>query len=162
MKANIWLARGMALLALGVLIATLIGLERVPSDSLLRQMSLRFGLWAVGVTLLWGSLALVLWPQQLVARNAVGIGTRRPGVARAFGCFGTFVGSAFLVGAAHGKGRFEGGLLTASLVCSGLVVWWALSRLRRTVDQDPPCRGASAREESLKPGGPPNPASPRR
>jgi hypothetical protein len=135
MKANVWAARLMALVALGVLIATLIGLERVPLDSMRGQISRRLSLWAIGATLLWGSFALVLWPRQLVARNAIGIGTRRPSVARAFGCLGILVGFFFMVVVAQGKGRFEGDLFVASLVCSGVIVWWGLSRLKKTMNR---------------------------
>jgi len=135
MKANVWVARLMALVSLCVLIATLIGLDRILSDSMLGQILRQLTFWTMGTTFLWVSCALMLWPRQLVARNAVGIGTRRPSVARAFGRFGMFLGFFFLVVAAHGKSHFEGYFFIASLVCSGVVVWWGLSRLKKKMNR---------------------------
>ena len=135
MKANVWASRLMALVALGVLVATLIGLEHIPSDSMLGQILRRLTFWTIGTTCLWGSCALVLWPRQLVARSPVGIGIRGPSVCRAFGCFGMFLGFFFLVGAGHGKSNFEGYFFIAGLVCSGVVIWWGLNSVKKTMNR---------------------------
>jgi len=92
------------------------------------------GLWAAATGLLLGSGALVLWPRQLVVRNAGNVGTRHPGVARGCGLFGLGAAVFFeVVASAAWRGHFHWPTFALACGASAACGVVGLRRLRRSL-----------------------------
>ncbi len=107
-----------------------LGLGILAMESLTRPVQ-AFGHWMAATGLLFGGGAMVLWPRQLLARNAGTVGTRRPGVARGFGVFGLVMALFFQAMASVWAGRFQWLVFVVGLAASTLCAFVGLRHLRR-------------------------------
>ena len=111
-----------------VVVVLLIGLEIFTADGVGKTVQ-TFGLWLAATGLLYGSGALVLWPQQLVTRNAGNVGTRRPAMAFGFGIFGLLLAIGFEILAGGASGKFNWPTFVLACAASGLCAAVGLARL---------------------------------
>ena len=120
-----------------VVILVLLGLELFTADSLGKTVQ-TFGMWLQATGLLYLSGALVLWPRQLVNRNAGNVGTRRPAVAFGFGVFGLLMAIGFELVVGGASGKFNWPTFVLACAASGVCAAVGLARLSNQFDRTPP------------------------
>jgi hypothetical protein len=116
-----------------VVAAVIVGLVVFCVERLGRSLQAA-GLWLAATGLLYGSLAMVLWPRRLVERHAAGVGTRHPGLVWILGIFGVAVALFFEALASAWSGRFHWPTFVGACVTTGICAAVGLVCLGRSLN----------------------------